>query len=154
MEFRRFLSLMLCVCLVLCVSGAAAAAVSAPLTMRLSTRTGPSTGYTEPGTFFSNWQGVMVKVLSRAYGNGVWWVQVEFSNGGRLYRAYTGAKRVDLNVICLPEETALGTATARPSGRRCERLLRPGRALCPHALADPMERQRHGDRCRKRLCSV
>lgn len=116
MEFRRFLSLMLCVCLVLCVSGAAAAAVSAPLTMRLSTRTGPSTGYTEPGTFFSNWQGVMVKVLSKAYGNGVWWVQVEFSNGGRLYRAYTGAKRVDLNVICLPEETVLGTATVRLAG--------------------------------------
>lgn len=116
MKFRRFLSLLLCVCLILCAAGASAASYNANLTMRLSTRTGPSTSYTEPGTFFSNWQGVSVKVFSKAWGNGVWWVQVEFSNGGRLYRAYTGAKRVDLNVAYLPEETVLGTATVRLAG--------------------------------------
>lgn len=116
MKFRRFVSLLLCVCLMLCAAGASAASYNANLTMRLSTRTGPSTAYTEPGTFFSNWQGVSVKVFSKAWGNEVWWVQVEFSNGGKLYRAYTGAKRVDLNVAYLPEETVLGTATVRLAG--------------------------------------
>ena len=52
--------------------------VNATLNSRLATRTGPSTTYDEPGSFFS--AGHNVTVLSRAYDtrNNIWWVQVEF----------------------------------------------------------------------------
>ncbi len=90
---------------------------TASLTMRLSTRTGPSTAYTEPGTFFrDSWQNTSVKVISKAYGNDVWWVQVEFMNNGQLLRAYTGAKRVALDISAIPEETVYGTAQVFASG--------------------------------------
>lgn len=84
--------------------------VTASLKMRLSTRTGPSTSYDEPGTFFSNtWQQVTAKVFSKAQGNGVWWLQVEFTNSGKKYRVYTGLKRLNVDINAIPEETAIGT---------------------------------------------
>lgn len=104
----RFFALLLCL-LVLLAPGAQAARWSSGLTMRLSTRTGPSTAYTEPGTFFSSWQGVTVDVLSKALSGSTWWVQVEFETGGKLYRAYTGAKRVAMDITAVPEEKAIGT---------------------------------------------
>lgn len=107
MKKSRILIFLLCICMLLPIVNASAA-YNASLTMRLSTRTGPSTSYTEPGTFFTNWQGVTVDVISKAFNNGVWWVQVEFTNGGKLYRAYTGAKRVNINVDVLPEEDDIG----------------------------------------------
>lgn len=117
MKTRRILvSLFLCICMVCGSACAMAQAYPCNLTMRLSTRTGPSTAYTEPGTFFANWQGKTVKVFSKAQGNGVWWVQVEFMNGGKLYRAYTGAKRVDLNIAYVPEEEIIGTGYVRLAG--------------------------------------
>ena len=81
----------------------------ATLNQRLATRTGPGTQYDEPGSFFS--AGTVVTVLSKAYDqpNGIWWVQVEFSSGGNLYRAYTGVKRFrDLNLQYIPEEQVIG----------------------------------------------
>ncbi len=117
MKTRRILvSLFLCICMVLGAASAMAQAYTCNLTMRLSTRTGPSTAYTEPGTFFANWEGKTVKVFSKAQGNGVWWVQVEFMNGGKLYRAYTGAKRVNLNIAYVPEEEIIGTGYVRLAG--------------------------------------
>lgn len=82
----------------------------AVLNSKLATRTGPGTQYDEPGTFLSS--GSQVRVLSRAYDsrNEIWWVQVEFSENGTLYRAYTGAKRFNgLNLNTLPEESVIGS---------------------------------------------
>lgn len=111
-KIRLLLAVFLILTILLPIAAAGAAGTNAPLTMRLATRTGPSTAYTEPGTFFSSsWQHTSVRVLSKAYGSGVWWVQVEFTNNGKLYRAYTGAKRVDLDVTFIPEEQELGYAT-------------------------------------------
>ncbi|MBR6570743.1 MAG: hypothetical protein IKK75_09865 [Clostridia bacterium] len=109
MKILRKLFLILCL---ICFTGTSlAAGTQAPLTKRLSTRTGPSTDYTEPGTFFSNnWSQTTVRVLSKAQGNGIWWVQVEFSHNGKLYRAYTGEQRVRVNMSLIPEEQILGHA--------------------------------------------
>ena len=81
----------------------------ATLNQRLATRTGPGTRYDEPGSFLG--AGYSVAVLSKAYdaSNEIWWVQVEFSDGGAIYRAYTGAKRFDrLDLSVIPEERLIG----------------------------------------------
>ena len=86
--------------------------VLAILNSKLATRTGPGTQYDEPGTFLSS--GSQVRVLSKAYDqrNQIWWVQVEFSSGGSLYRAYTGLKRFsNLIINSVPEEKVIGTCT-------------------------------------------
>lgn len=111
MKIRRFFALFLCLCLAFGATSALAVSYPTQLTMRLSTRTGPSSAYTEPGSFFNDWQGITVNALSRAQGSGVWWVQVEFTYGGQLYRAYTGAKRITLDHSYLPVEETLGVAT-------------------------------------------
>lgn len=79
------------------------------LKMRLATRTGPSTNYTEPGSFHS--KGYELDVISQAYDsrNGIWWVQVEFEYKGEPMRAYTGVKRVDVNLENVPVEECLGS---------------------------------------------
>ena len=85
----------------------------ATLKMRLATRTGPGTWYDEPGTFFSkNYRSQQVLVLSKAWDdrNSIWWLQVEFTRNNQLYRAYTGLKRVNIDIGNVPEEKALGTA--------------------------------------------
>ena len=84
--------------------------VSTTLTMRLATRSGPSTRYDELGSYFK--AGSPVTVLSKAWdsGNRIWWVQVEFSYNGMLRRAYTGLKRVNLDPARVPEEQAIGSA--------------------------------------------
>jgi hypothetical protein len=79
--------------------------VTGVLNSRLSTRTGPSTTYDEPGTFFS--AGTTVSVLSRAFDNrnGIWWVQVDFRNGSKnSYRVWTGVKRVDVDLNRVKED--------------------------------------------------
>ena len=78
---------------------------------RLSTRSGPGTQYQEPGTFFRNdtWKGKTVRVLKKATGNGVWWVQVDFqTDNGNSYRVWTGKKRVDVNLDRVQEEIPIG----------------------------------------------
>ena len=85
--------------------------VSARLESSLSTRSGPSTDYNELGTYFPNsWKNTTVTAYSKAYYNGIWWVQIEFTYNGTLYRAYTGEKRLNVNSDYLAEERQLGTA--------------------------------------------
>lgn len=67
-------------------------AIYGTLNQRMATRTGPSTRYTEPGTFFS--AGDTVKIISICYGS-VPWVQVEARLDGKLMRVYTGLKRIN-----------------------------------------------------------
>lgn len=87
----------------------ASTGVTATLKSQLSTRTGPSTAYDEPGTFFSStWQNETVMVYSKAFGSGVWWLQIEFQTREGLMRAYTGLKRVNVDIDMIPEETCLG----------------------------------------------
>ena len=86
--------------------------VTGTLNARLATRTGPGTQYDEPGSFLS--AGSKVTVLSKAYDqrNGIWWVQVEFTERGTAYRAYTGVKRFNnLNLNQIPEDQVIGTCT-------------------------------------------
>ncbi len=95
-------------------ASAAGIGIKAGLLMRLSTRTGPGTLYDEPGTFFNNnWPSTSVRVLSRAWDsrNDIWWVQVEFGSGTQKIRAYTGLKRVDVDIDRVPNEYSQGTAT-------------------------------------------
>lgn len=79
--------------------------------MRIATRSGPGTIYTEPGSFYQ--EGYPVDVISQAYdsANGIWWAQIEFSYQGKLMRAYTGVKRIDADWSLVPEETYLGSTT-------------------------------------------
>lgn len=56
----------------------------------ISTRTGPGTKYTEPGTFSGNKD---YTVYYQTSGSGVNWGYVEFLSGNQLIRAYTGVKR-------------------------------------------------------------
>ena len=88
------------------------------LTQPLATRTGPSTVYAEPGTFFGKnaWKDATVLVLKKAYGNGVWWVQVDFSYGNKgRYRIWTGVKRVDVDLNKVREEGSLGSGSVGPT---------------------------------------
>ena len=90
--------------------------VTGTLSMKLATRTGPGTEYDEPGSFLS--AGKKVTVLSKAYDqrNEIWWVQVEFSEAGSTYRAYTGVKRFSgLNLNQIPEEKVIGRCTLSQS---------------------------------------
>ena len=88
--------------------------VTARLLMRLSTRSGPSTRYDEPGTFFqNNWKSTTVTVLGKSWDsrNNIWWVQVDFKNGSTRYRIWTGLKRVDVNINSIPEVYSIGEGT-------------------------------------------
>lgn len=86
--------------------------VTAALTDKIATRSGPSTDHNELGTFFSDgWKNTTVKALSRAQNNGVWWVQIEFNYKGSLYRAYTGERRLNIDAGVLSEEKEIGTCT-------------------------------------------
>ena len=90
--------------------------VTATLSKKLATRTGPSTQYDEPGSFLS--AGKQVTVLSKAYDdrNEIWWVQVEFKESGSTYRAYTGEQRfINLNLNQIPEEKLIGRCTLNQS---------------------------------------
>lgn len=69
------------------------AGVYAVPNQRLSLRTGPNTRYAE---LFTLPETTSITAYSRANGNGVTWVQVEFIYEGEYYRAYTGLKRMDV----------------------------------------------------------
>lgn len=66
--------------------------IAATLNQKMSTRSGPSTGYTELGTFQ---QSTAIVVFEQEMGSGVPWGMVEFQYKGTLMRAYTGMKRID-----------------------------------------------------------
>ena len=80
--------------------------------MRISTRSGPTTGYNGLGDYFDG-GGELVKVLSRVHDGAIWWLQIEFEYKGSLVRCYTGLKRVNVNISRVPDEDAriLGTGT-------------------------------------------
>ena len=78
----------------------------------ISTRSGPSTKYDELGTYWND-GGHTVTVLSRASGNDIWWLQVEFEYGGKTVRVYTGEQRIDIDVSRVPlEGGAIGSGRA------------------------------------------
>ena len=93
------------------LTAVAQASVSATLTARMATRSGPGTNYTELGSYFS--RGTKIKAISRCYDskNGVWWIQVDFKYRNAYRRAYTGRKRMVVVSNQLPEEKLIGTAT-------------------------------------------
>lgn len=116
MHRHKYLAMILCLFLAVLfmVPEAYAFGVPANLLMRLSTRTGPGTQYDEPGTYFQNdWQTTQVQVMSAAWDNrnDIWWVQVDFTTArGAKFRAYTGLKRVDVDINTVYHEQPLGTA--------------------------------------------
>ncbi len=81
------------------------------LLMKLATRTGPGTEYEEHHTYFiNNWQDQTVKVLRKGWDNRnkIWWVQVEFTYKGTVYRLWTGKKRVDVDLEKVKESKKSG----------------------------------------------
>ncbi|MGN1369240.1 MAG: hypothetical protein ACI4WX_10255 [Aristaeellaceae bacterium] len=75
---------------------------------RIPTRSGPGTGYDEPGSFFS--AGHEVKVTSKVWdsNNHLWWYQLEFQYSGEWYRLYTTDHRIDVDASSVPEEPRVG----------------------------------------------
>ena len=102
---------LVCVLVLLCVGSACAESVQARLNRKIATRTGPGTKYFEPGTFLG--PGDYVTVHTKVWDdvNEIWWVQVEFTEYGDTYRAYTGSHRMDVNLSRVPEESPLATIT-------------------------------------------
>lgn len=78
--------------------------VKATLLEPIATRTGPGTKYSEPGTFLKAGDTVYVRTKVWDGTNRIWWVQVEFEYRGDMIRAYTGAKRLSVNLNLVPEE--------------------------------------------------
>lgn len=106
--------------------------VPAKLNQKMATRSGPSTNYSEQGTYFS--KGTEVTVLSAAYDNrnGIWWAQVEFSYKGMMRRAYTGFKRLNINPAdVVAEEEPIGTYVIASS---VTPLYGPGKSFDAYSL--------------------
>ena len=84
--------------------------IQTTLSQRLATRSGPGTTYTELGSYFA--AGDPITVISRAFDsrNRIWWVQVEFKYKGTPRRAYTGVKRVNVNLENVELDTLTGSA--------------------------------------------
>ena len=75
---------------------------------RIPTRYGPSTGYGEPGNFFS--AGHEVKVITRTWDetNDLYWYQLEFCYNNEWYRAYTTDYRIEVaDTSLIPNEVLL-----------------------------------------------
>jgi len=113
-------------------------AISVRLIEDLATRSGPGTQYTGCGSY--RMKGQYVKALSRGYDRGgVMWVEIEFSYGGGVRRAWTGAKRLDISerqLYSLPEgdpaySLGVGTVTGRISPR-----FGPGTIYAPYGDRD------------------
>lgn len=127
--------LMLAVILAAVSFSAAKADAYGTLNQKMATRTGPSTKYDEPGTFFNGkWKGQRVRVISKV-NTGVWWLQVEFTYNGQLMRAYTGLKRVDnVNLNSVPTESVIGTCRL---SRSVKGYYGPGSNYKPMGYAVP-----------------
>lgn len=112
------------------VPGGTTGMVDVTLNQRLATRSGPSTKYDELGSYFS--AGTQIKAVSKAWDsvNEIWWIQVEFSYKGSNRRAYTGLKRLDMNVDWVPEEYPV-ISDAWVSNT-CRTYWGPGTNYSPH----------------------
>ena len=73
---------------------------------RLSTRSGPSTGFSGLGDYFTDKGGETVRVLSRVNDGSIWWLEIEFEYDGLLVRCYTGEKRINVPVSRVPDDRA------------------------------------------------
>ena len=69
--------------------------------MKLATRSGPGTQYSEQGTYFV--EGQYIRVLSRAWDsrNEIWWVKCEIPYGNGVKILWTGYKRFDSSTLPL-----------------------------------------------------
>ena len=105
-------------------SGQSSQGSQAGLLDRLSTRSGPSVKYEEPGTFFqNNWREKTVRVTGKEFHTGVWWVEVDFEwKANTRYRVWTGLKRVDIDLDLVPESRAIGICSVNP----CDARYGPG----------------------------
>ena len=106
---KKLIAMMLILCMLAPL--AANAEVWAKLNQKIATRTGPATKYNEPGTFLRSGDYVLVRSKVWDDRNDIWWVQVEFTpssgyNGDKI-RAYTGAKRMNVDLNKVPTEYAL-----------------------------------------------
>ncbi len=97
---KRIFSLLLILCLLL--PEMAMAGVDAWLNQKMATRSGPGTKYTEElGTLPQN---TSITVIAQAETGGTVWYQVEFTRNQKLYRCYTGKKRVNVSSGNIPWE--------------------------------------------------
>lgn len=87
--------------------------IRAKALMRIATRSGPGTNYDGLGSYHK--KGYVLEVISKAWddANGIWWLQVELKYGSQYRRAYTGLKRVNVNINAVPEESLLYGATVK-----------------------------------------
>lgn len=91
------------------------AGTSARLNQKMATRSGPGTKYTEElGTLA---QSTSIEVISQVETNGTVWYQVEFAQNGKLYRCYTGKKRVNA-VGSVPWENTVYTEDTTITGAK------------------------------------
>ena len=95
---KAFVFLLTLILLALSVS--AFAGVPARLNQKMATRSGPGTRYSEElGTIPMS---TSIEVINCVTTNGTPWCLVEFTRNGKLYRCYTGLKRIDTSYD-LPE---------------------------------------------------
>ena len=83
--------------------------VLAKLLKRVATRSGPSVGYDEPGSFFK--AGDYVNVISKAVDPnypGIYWYQLELQDRGQWIRAYTHQSYLEIDPNSVPTENAVG----------------------------------------------
>jgi hypothetical protein len=80
--------------------------VEGTLTKTMATRSGPATGYDEPGSFGK--KGDKVNVVGKLWdeNNQLFWVQVEFNHRGEWLRVYTTDSRVDVDLTLVPVENS------------------------------------------------
>ncbi len=81
--------------------GSSSGALYGLATMKLATRSGPGTQYSEQGTYFV--AGQYIRVLSRAWDsrNEIWWVKCEIPYGNGVRILWTGYKRFDSSTLPL-----------------------------------------------------
>ncbi len=99
--------------------------VIATLSKRVATRSGPSTGYDEPGSFFS--AGDEIKVLTKVWDNrnNTWWYQIEFQYRDEWYRAYSTEGYVDVDPAIVADEPAT-PIESRKAVKKCQARFGPG----------------------------
>ena len=86
--------------LLLALAAAAQAGVPGSLNQKMATRSGPGTKYSEElGTLP---QETAITIINCVETNGTPWCLVEFRQNGKLYRCYTGLKRINTS-YALPE---------------------------------------------------
>ena len=105
---KRIAALILVLMLLLTTIPALASTDARVKDSRIATRSGPGTKYTEPGTFLSRGDSVIVHTKVWDSRNEIYWVQVEFTYRGEGYRVYTGSWRLDVDLNRVPYEIVEG----------------------------------------------